>query len=1101
MVQHMPSNIKIPKNKVATYPKSSVIITLVIMCAAFFITQQISADNVPPEIPIADIKEEKEIPDVPPTEISTEEPESTEAAPSDDSPAPKINSDEKKKEEESVIDEKVDPEETPEVEPIHTKPEGEEIEILPNEEIPESESIDDLTTTNEKSSPQQPSPPTNLPEEPPLNTQPPLSEDIPKKTEKAENNNTSAQPENAAIITSEADETPQENATEEGEDQISADIVISEIHIDGTNDWIELYNQTNQPIDLAAQKYRIERATKSGGDPKYYIEIGNTGHGIFPRGTIIAEHGHYLITDTDASNDLISIADAIIEKKRGFTLTEDNTIYLATGSVGKPSGAQHDDEDIVDYVGYGSALQFEKSPAQNPSSGESLIRKKEGLLLIDTHDNGHDLRITKDPTPINSLGESTSVNEDIPEINFAHLGIRLNEVFPNPKGSDKKGYEFIEVINTGTQKVDLSTWEIETVSKNKTTKRKKFSDLSKESLQLSPGDKKDFPLSLTNTFFTVRLYAPDDTNISETTYSDAKEGQSWNYHRDSWYWSDPTPGRTNEENPQTKNYPEIRINEILPDPRENEKENEFIEFYNPTNRPVALRDWIIKDATKTGHHIFTNEVIPAKGYFVIYRTTFGFALNNTSKETLSLIAPNTKIVSTVSYARARTGQSLNYHPSLWYWTAETPWSHNNDNPLTKNYPFIMINEILPNPIGDEATDEYIELYNPNSWTISLDEWALSDTSKTGLYVFPKHSKIRPYSYIVLYRKDFNFALNNSGTETISLLSPNTKVQSFVTYKGARENVSYNFSGERWRWSKHLTPGYANILNNLPEITRLKIDQKAYRDVYVNFRVKAIDRDHEKLKVRWEFGDGRKSYLWETRHKYTKTGTYIASVRIQDGSEEITKKFSVIVKKYPRRKVLITAILPNPTGKDTEGEYIIVENESKKKIKLRGWSIATGSSEKKLVNHPIREKVTAQPQSSQKITREHAALTLPNKKGVVQLRRPDGSTADTISYDHITSIKNDVLYMKIDGNWVWIEPLSAMSTSKQLLSTVDTDEIIASAWANENMRAQPQQDGAVLGAQIDNDKIGSLTVSSIRTFFEKILIYLTIILHKIVLWIT
>lgn len=37
------------------------------------------------------------------------------------------------------------------------------------------------------------------------------------------------------------------------------------------------------------------------------------------------------------------------------------------------------------------------------------------------------------------------------------------------------------------------------------------------------------------------------------------------------------------------------INEIFPDPVENEKQNEYIELYNPEDSPITLTDYSIKD--------------------------------------------------------------------------------------------------------------------------------------------------------------------------------------------------------------------------------------------------------------------------------------------------------------------------------------------------------------------------------------------------------------------------------------------------------------------------------------------------------------------------
>ncbi|MEN8252282.1 MAG: lamin tail domain-containing protein, partial [Patescibacteria group bacterium] len=549
----------------------------------------------------------------------------------------------------------------------------------------------------------------------------------------------------------------------------------------------------------------------------------------------------------------------------------------------------------------------------------------------------------------------------------------------------------------------------------------------------------------------------------------------------------------NIENPLTKDYPMIYINEILPDPNDDAENNEFIELYNPNEEAVSLKNWQLRDGSKGGKYTFSDEIIEQQSYFTLYRTDFSFALNNSTAEKVSLIAPNTKTISNISYDKARGGVSLNRAKS-WYWAESTPNAKNALDPRTLSYPTLLLNEILPNPSGEENTDEYIEIYNPNNSKVNLKNWTLKDASKTGSYTFTDDVFVSPRSFATIYRKDFRFALNNS-SETVSLIAPNEKVMSKTSYVSAREDISYNynFSSKNWRWSKHLTPGNQNVFNNLPEITKFDIDDESYRDVYAEFEAKAYDKDGEKLKVRWDFGDGRRSYIWETRHKYTETGTYHASLRIQDESEEIIKNFTVKVKKYPKHKVTLEKIVPNPAGKDSGVEYIIIKNNTKKKIDLKNWSIATGSSEKKLANHPIREKLTIKPGKTKKITREHAAISLPNRTGVIEIRRPNSSVSDKQSYgDEKSSVPQNASYEKINGVWQWI--FAEVENSKD---TTQTAQIIAQALANENLFAQQLLESDFASDMIQNGpKENTMSTNSESNFISKLIQKVNTFLHKV-----
>ena len=81
------------------------------------------------------------------------------------------------------------------------------------------------------------------------------------------------------------------------------------------------------------------------------------------------------------------------------------------------------------------------------------------------------------------------------------------------------------------------------------------------------------------------------------------------------------------------------------------------------------------------------------------------------------------------------------------------------------YDDIVINEFLPNPIGDDAAlmpgGEWIELYNRGSSTHDLQDWYLTDFDGHKLYL-ASGLNIAPGEFMVVYRNgDPNFDLDNS----------------------------------------------------------------------------------------------------------------------------------------------------------------------------------------------------------------------------------------------------------------------------------------------------------------------------------------------------
>jgi len=113
---------------------------------------------------------------------------------------------------------------------------------------------------------------------------------------------------------------------------------------------------------------------------------------------------------------------------------------------------------------------------------------------------------------------------------------------------------------------------------------------------------------------------------------------------------------------------------------------------------------------------------------------------------------------------------------------------------------ILINELLPNPSGEESTDEYIELYNRGSVPVDLASWKIVDASGSYYIISNKHfatTIIPAGGYFVLYRSITGIALNNSGGETVYLYAPDNNLRDSVSYsESAGEDKSYSRTDTR-----------------------------------------------------------------------------------------------------------------------------------------------------------------------------------------------------------------------------------------------------------------------------------------------------------------
>lgn len=500
--------------------------------------------------------------------------------------------------------------------------------------------------------------------------------------------------------------------------------------------------------------------------------------------------------------------------------------------------------------------------------------------------------------------------------------------------------------------------------------------------------------------------------------------------------------------------------------------DEFVELYNTGNDVVNLSGYSLRrksqgDATPKGSSLKTfgsNDVIPAEGYFLwasssgIFKdhadtTTSGGLSENNS---LGLFDKDGNLIESLTWGN---GHTLPFSPTQFdnpdkkasftrdleslgwnrtkdisptnskseVWKTEEP-----ETPTTRPFTQLVINEVFPNPDSKGDIGEFIELYNPLSETVDLSDWEIRDATTNGKYVFPNGKKIESKAYLVITDEDFTLSLNNS-KETVTLYDAEKRIVHTVSYDKTKEGVTLNLVGEKLRGGKVPTPGKDNILNTDP-VTKERVPKKGYRDITVEFSAKGQDSDGDSLKYTWDFGDDHKSYKRETTHKYKETGTYTVTLTTDDGTDTITETFEIKIEKYEAPKLRIIALMPNPDGKDSEFEWIEIENREKKAVDLQGFGIATGSKRKSITNHPIKDSLEIKGKSIKRLTRDDALFAFNNQKGYVELRDPTGEVIHNFKYKFDKSLKEGVVLKKEKGkSLITLEPETSEETSVETSS--------------------------------------------------------------------
>ncbi len=281
----------------------------------------------------------------------------------------------------------------------------------------------------------------------------------------------------------------------------------------------------------------------------------------------------------------------------------------------------------------------------------------------------------------------------------------------------------------------------------------------------------------------------------------------------------------------------LKINEIMYAPVSPERE--WFELINTTDKPVSLANWKWKDATSTLRTITTQNIfVQPDSYVVICEDsasvrqvhpqlsgnliqTSWSTLNN-SADDLILINPNSVTEDSVSYRSSWGGSSryslerinpdgLSNDSANWGTSVScyfsTPNAENSIRSIISYNPGdVVINEIMYDPLTGNA--EWIELYNVRNFDIKLTGWKFNESSTFINVTDTCEFLFKPNSYLVIssdstilnrfpYLRNLNvnqslvisetsFSLSNEG-EPLKIYDAKNNLIDSVYYKSSWHN--------------------------------------------------------------------------------------------------------------------------------------------------------------------------------------------------------------------------------------------------------------------------------------------------------------------------
>ncbi len=558
----------------------------------------------------------------------------------------------------------------------------------------------------------------------------------------------------------------------------STDIIFSEIMYnpegsDTDTEWIEIYNAGTEAVTIH----------DGSGANSWRVSDGSNHTLTLIEGSSTLQQGDFAILADDAETFRTlypTYTGTLFDTVLSLNNTTD-TLSLSADA-GETFFTSVTYEDTWGADGDGSTLEKIKLTQTNTQSNwaTTSVGGTPGYKTIVEQDSPEENGEEVTPTPVQSQATIISTTGNAQDV-------RIHELYPNPETSQQD--EFIELWNSGTGTVDITNW--------------KLADNSKVYIipetTLVPHERKIFSrtqtgIALNNTSEEVTLYDTQGSRIHSVSYAETIKGYSYAYdtsHNIFTWTQQITPGAEN-------------IILVPNDPP--------IPHITYTPQPVAPKERVFITAEQTTDP--DNDTLTflwkIGNTFQAFGTTVAYAFPYIGKHTVDLI---------VSDGRNTVQAST----TIEVWSAIDVVSHRSTQHVVLEQQIISpvdmqsvyITEIFPNPVGADDT-EWIELYNPNPFAVSLDQWILDDAEGGSKpYVF-ESTNIDALAYLVIGKEENKLILNNTSDE-VRLFDDTEKLVDSVLYDDTQEAYSYAKTDEDlWYWTEHITKGDANVFSILVE---------------------------------------------------------------------------------------------------------------------------------------------------------------------------------------------------------------------------------------------------------------------------------------------
>ncbi len=426
--------------------------------------------------------------------------------------------------------------------------------------------------------------------------------------------------------------------------------------------------------------------------------------------------------------------------------------------------------------------------------------------------------------------------------------------------------------------------------------------------------------------------------------------------------------------------PGVHINEFLPNPVGNDGELEFIELINNSDRDIDVSGWIVDTGGSFTFSIDTGTTIAPGEFLTFFSADKRISLTN-SGDHIQLVQLGGVVQDDIAFTGSEEGRSyvrtdaglyeggktptpnaantVIVSPTPSPTVSPTPTPSASPTPMVISYSnLVYINEFLPDPTGDDALGEFVELYSADTAIVDLSGWTLDDMENGGSspFLIPEDTNILPGGFLLLHRTQTKLSMNND-SDHVRFIRPDGVLQDNVSYMDTREGHSYNrISAGSYEKSSTITPNAVNIITTVSTPTP---------------KPKAAEEEEKEGDISYDFSS----------------------------------------------KIVINEFLPNPIDADTDSEFIELKSEDTKIVQLFGWTLDDGVGGSSPYYFTKEESIS--PGKILVLFRKKTKIALNNDEDVVRLIDPNGKIISSQPYNQ-KIVEGQSYNRTPDSSFAWSE---------------------------------------------------------------------------------